>query len=122
MSLHLVYFLCQELFGTFVLSLQKMSENKSLHNPETASDPVATEAGTRGQSPVEDSKVGNPDIVDWDGSEDAANPHNWTASKRWTHIIVVSLLALVTYVNTRPAPVVVIAVVQSQCLFYTPAC
>ncbi|KAH8204083.1 hypothetical protein TruAng_001765 [Truncatella angustata] len=35
-------------------------------------------------------------IIDWNGPDDAANPQNWPSGKRWSHIVVVSLLALVT--------------------------
>ena len=35
-------------------------------------------------------------VVDWSGPEDAANPHNWPMYKRWSHVIMVALLALVT--------------------------
>ena len=36
--------------------------------------------------------------VDWEGPDDAANPINWPARRRWTHIIMISILGLVTYV------------------------
>lgn len=35
-------------------------------------------------------------IVDWDGPEDLNNPQNWSSAKKWAHIIMVSLFALVT--------------------------
>lgn len=35
-------------------------------------------------------------IVDWDGPEDLNNPQNWSSAKKWSHIIMVSLFALVT--------------------------
>lgn len=35
-------------------------------------------------------------IVDWDGPEDLNNPQNWSNAKKWAHIIMVSLFALVT--------------------------
>lgn len=34
--------------------------------------------------------------VDWDGPQDAANPQNWPSRKKWAHVIIVSLFALVT--------------------------
>lgn len=36
------------------------------------------------------------DIVDWDGPQDVTNPQNWSSRKKWAHIIMVSLFALVT--------------------------
>ncbi|OJJ42364.1 hypothetical protein ASPZODRAFT_155293 [Penicilliopsis zonata CBS 506.65] len=41
------------------------------------------------------SAPGVEDIVDWDGPEDAQNPHNWPAGKRWAHVIMVALISLV---------------------------
>lgn len=35
-------------------------------------------------------------IVDWDGPEDLNNPQNWSSAKKWSHIVMVSLFALVT--------------------------
>jgi hypothetical protein len=43
----------------------------------------------------------DPNIVGWDGSGDAQNPHNWSSGKRWAHIILVSVLGLVTYVGSQ---------------------
>lgn len=40
----------------------------------------------------------DPDLVDWDGPDDKANPQNWTVGKKWLHIVIVSLFALVTCV------------------------
>lgn len=34
--------------------------------------------------------------VDWDGPQDVENPQNWPSRKKWAHIIVVSLFALIT--------------------------
>ncbi|KAI1193011.1 fluconazole resistance protein 1 [Nemania serpens] len=63
---------------------------------EEATGPPELESG---KSPIAndvESKLENPNVVDWDGPDDPANPHNWPGSKRWSHIAVVSLLALVT--------------------------
>ncbi|KZF19519.1 fluconazole resistance protein 1 [Xylona heveae TC161] len=40
-------------------------------------------------------------IVDWNAENDAANPHNWPGHKRWAHVILVAVLALVS--NMAPA-------------------
>jgi len=73
-------------------------------NSETASKSgaVDTEAQVAPISEVE--TVGTPtkpeahdtNIVDWDGPQDPNNPRNWTKGKKWAHIIMVSLFALVT--------------------------
>lgn len=51
-----------------------------------------------GDPPEKTVSVADPHLVDWDGPGDAANPQNWPAGKKWLHIIVVSLFALVTCV------------------------
>ncbi|ROV88552.1 hypothetical protein VMCG_10379 [Cytospora schulzeri] len=72
-----------------------------------ASDIRASEAGTVSNpsslTPVEfgDRKHEYPgedaaDVVDWSGPDNNANPHKWPSHKKWTHIVLVSLLALVT--------------------------
>lgn len=34
-------------------------------------------------------------LVDWEGSDDEANPCNWPSRKRWAHIIIVAILGLI---------------------------
>ncbi|KAL4922347.1 putative MFS transporter [Aspergillus aurantiobrunneus] len=36
------------------------------------------------------------DPVDWDGSSDPTNPQNWPNYKKWAHIVIISILALIT--------------------------
>lgn len=56
------------------------------------SEGVINEAG-----PTQDAEnTVDASIVDWDGPDDAENPLNWTVRKRWAHIVVVSILGLVT--------------------------
>ncbi|GES61841.1 MFS general substrate transporter [Aspergillus terreus] len=45
---------------------------------------------------MENRVLPNTDIVDWDGDDDPTNPRNWPGSKRWAHVVIVSILALVT--------------------------
>ncbi|KAB8257988.1 MFS general substrate transporter [Aspergillus pseudonomiae] len=47
-------------------------------------------------SPAEGGEVRNPNDVFWDGGQDPSNPKNWSAVRRWCHIVVVSLLTFVT--------------------------
>lgn len=42
------------------------------------------------------SEARDANIVDWDGPDDPQDPQNWTIHKKWAHIIMVSLFALVT--------------------------
>lgn len=48
------------------------------------------------ETTVEDSKQVDDTIVDWDGPDDASNPRNWPSMKRWAHVVLVSVLALIT--------------------------
>lgn len=55
-----------------------------------------TMSGQLELGPSDDSKLGEDNVVDWDGTDDATNPRNWPNRKRWAHIILVSIFALVT--------------------------
>jgi hypothetical protein len=33
---------------------------------------------------------------EWNSPGDMANPHNWPSSKKWIHVVLVALFALVT--------------------------
>lgn len=37
----------------------------------------------------------DPNIIDWDGPNDPANPQNWTHGRRIGHVIVVSIITLI---------------------------
>ncbi|KAF7160146.1 hypothetical protein CNMCM5623_005661 [Aspergillus felis] len=39
-----------------------------------------------------------PDVLDWDGPDDSANPVNWPSSKKTSHIVLIALVQLVSYV------------------------
>jgi hypothetical protein len=70
---------------------------KSVSSNGTASDDVASNTVELETGRPENSvEIADPDVVDWNGPEDKADPQNWTSSKKWLHIIIVSLLALVT--------------------------
>jgi hypothetical protein len=61
-------------------------------------------------------------VVDWDGPDDTANPHNWPPRKRWSHVVMVALLALVTYVSKMfPLPFPTWHI-QSRAHSRTPSC
>jgi len=70
------------------------SKNESLAEKAIASPDLESAASKADDS---DNNV-DPNIVDWDGPNDPANPPNWSGKMRWSHIIVISLLALVTCV------------------------
>jgi hypothetical protein len=67
-----------------------------MSNTDTCSETVCDNAALESGQP-DDGKHADTNIVDWDGPDDAANPVNWPSRKRWAHVIIVSILALVTY-------------------------
>ena len=42
-----------------------------------------------------------PNEIWWDGPEDPANPLNWSSSRKWSIVFVLSLITLITYVFTE---------------------
>ncbi|KAI1170816.1 putative MFS transporter [Nemania sp. FL0916] len=68
----------------------------STPSSEKAAEPAELESGKSTIAIDQESKEEDPNVVDWDGPDDPANPQNWPGSKRWSHIVIVSLLALVT--------------------------
>jgi hypothetical protein len=50
--------------------------------------------------PSEEPKVNHepkdPNIVDWDGPDDPANPLNWTGKKKWTNGALLATMTLIT--------------------------
>lgn len=70
--------------------------SKAEVSSDTVSSPGAI-ASSSNMNPVElDHKVEDTNIVDWDGPQDVVNPQNWPNQKKWAHVIMVSLFALVT--------------------------
>ncbi len=45
------------------------------------------------------SSVEKPNLneVNWDGDDDPLNPMNWKASKRWLNLLVIAMMAFITY-------------------------
>jgi hypothetical protein len=39
----------------------------------------------------------DPNVVNWDGPDDPANPQNWSAKKKTINVILVSSVTFVTY-------------------------
>ena len=37
--------------------------------------------------------------VSWDGEDDQLNPMNWKASKKWLNLLIISVMAFITYVR-----------------------
>jgi len=34
--------------------------------------------------------------IDWDSPKDIQNPLNWSGGKKWTHIVIVATIGLIT--------------------------
>ncbi|KAI7051116.1 MFS general substrate transporter [Hortaea werneckii] len=83
------------------------------HKPQTFANETSSEArkpdssNTSINEPLDDHEKGpiaaeqeqealDPNIVDWDGPDDPANPVNWSATRKWTNIAVLSALTLLT--------------------------
>jgi hypothetical protein len=46
-----------------------------------------------------ETKAADPNIVDWDGPDDPANPMNWASRKKTTAIGIVSAITFLSYVH-----------------------
>lgn len=58
--------------------------------------PAAAAAAEKG--PSEDKVIDDPNIVDWDGPDDPANPYNWSNGRKMLNVALVSLSVLYSYV------------------------
>ncbi|KAK4561157.1 hypothetical protein LTR86_005112 [Recurvomyces mirabilis] len=66
------------------------SSTSSVNEPERDLEKTGVEATEQEQEPLD------PNIVDWDGPDDPANPYNWSLTKKWSNIFVLSALTLLT--------------------------
>ncbi len=64
----------------------------STNAPESEQDVEARPE--HGESTVEDEK--DPNVVDWDGPNDQANPMNWSDNQKWLNIVILSVMTMVT--------------------------
>ena len=68
-----------------------MSKEESLEEKHPAALESSPASGSNLELEIESS------TVYWDGPDDAENPVNWPAAKRWTQIIIISMLGFITY-------------------------
>lgn len=72
---------------------------------------VPEEPAVKQETPDDNSQPNeqDPNIVDWDGPEDPANPLNWSKFLRYLHIILVSLFTLYALVSPSlwPASIII---------------
>jgi hypothetical protein len=45
---------------------------------------------------IQESKMKDPNVVDWDGPDDPANPMNWSSRKKVAAIGIVSLITMLS--------------------------
>ncbi|MCJ1400067.1 hypothetical protein MMC11_003270, partial [Xylographa trunciseda] len=85
-----------------VLSIQATPIEKvksKIDDLESGSGDGASPASKK--AAISNEKPLDPNIVDWDGPEDPANPLNWPKSVRIGHVVLVSLITLNVYVPQR---------------------
>ncbi len=75
---------------TFSSDVEKGAQSKaaSIHTDERT---LSSVADTTLQEPDQD-----PNVVDWDGPDDPANPLNWPAKKKWS---IIAALGAVTFIT-----------------------
>jgi hypothetical protein len=77
-------------------SLLKPQEDRlSVYASDTDIESAAAQQTPRLNSVL---KAKDPNIVDWDGDDDPEKALNWPSRKKWTYIILLSTLTLLTYV------------------------
>lgn len=77
-------------------------QSDSTHDVESLGKEIAIDSeklepsSSTSDKDVDEPKVepSDPNIVDWDGEDDPANPQNWPSAKKWRNIAVVGSLAL----------------------------
>lgn len=64
------------------------------------SDAVRVDSHKHEHEPETIGATEDPNIVDWDGPDDPANPRNWSKRKKMLNVVLVSLSVLYSYVWT----------------------
>jgi multidrug resistance protein len=72
------------------------SERSSTHNSETD---VEAEAACYAEKIQESQPEKDPNVVDWDGEDDPEMALNWSARRKWTYILMLASLTLLTCVD-----------------------
>jgi len=87
-------------------STQSINSGVEVHEPKVQED-----SDPKNSSPeVSDLEAGRVDAksepkndineISWDSDDDASNPRNWSASRKWQNLGVISIMALTTSVST----------------------
>ena len=78
-----------------------IEDSSSIHSASTKHDGyISNENDLEGQRAVdtktEEKTSPDPNIVDWDGPDDPANPMNWSSGKKVAAIGIVSLITMLS--------------------------
>jgi MFS family permease len=76
---------------------EQPNDASSKHDVESQSDPKMDSL----DAATDDQVQQDPNIVDWDGSDDPENPMNWSSSKKIAAIGIVSAITMLSYVFTE---------------------
>lgn len=79
--------------------VEKKDKDDRLSSASTSSHDVVNDEKDVEKGPTETAteeaeEPRDPNIVDWEGPDDPANPYNWPAKKKWANIAILSLLTL----------------------------
>lgn len=70
-----------------------------MSSPRTPEDALSSQSPpTTDTISKENAVAPGPNDVFWDGDDDRSNPKNWSVIRRWSHIVMISLLTFITYV------------------------
>ena len=72
-------------------AIQNASNASSDENRQTPEDVEKSNA-------VDENEEIDSNLVWWDGDNDPANPLNWSALNKWTHISIISAFTFIVYV------------------------
>jgi hypothetical protein len=76
---------------TFTSDIEKSAQSQA-HSTHTDERTLAGDLS----APLQDDEPQNPNIVDWDGPNDPANPQNWAPRKKWGIIGALAAITLIT--------------------------
>jgi hypothetical protein len=67
---------------------------------DDVSGPRDLEKASPAASSSDEDKPADPNLVEWDGADDPANPKNWPMKRRWRTTVLVSLFAFIASVSS----------------------
>ena len=79
------------------------------------------EKGVVGHTTLDNVEPLDPNVVDWDGPDDPANPLNWSKKVKWSLIALLSSMTFITY-DDDPPPLQAHAVTDTGIGLLLPPC